>query len=104
MATGRAIITTDLPGCRQTVDPGVNGLLIEPRSVPSLVEAMETFIENRSAIAAMGRASRRMAEGKFDVRLVNRLLLARMQIDGSAATAGAGQHQPSGGAAAQATK
>lgn len=106
MATGRAIITTDLPGCRQTVDPGVNGLLIEPRSVSSLVEAMESFIENRSAIASMGRASRRMAEEKFDVRLVNRLLLSRMQIDGSAtaAGAGAGQHQPSGGAAAQATK
>lgn len=106
MATGRAIITTDLPGCRQTVDPGVNGLLIVPRSVSSLVEAMESFIGNRSAIASMGRASRRMAEEKFDVRLVNRLLLSRMQIDGSAtaAGAGAGQHQPSGGAAAQATK
>ncbi|WP_420361363.1 glycosyltransferase family 4 protein [Ensifer canadensis] len=106
MATGRAIITTDLPGCRQTVDPGVNGVLIEPRSVSSLVEAMEGFIEKRSAIAAMGRASRRMAEERFDVRLVNRLLLARMQIDDKATTACTddGQHQPSGGAAAQATK
>ncbi|MEK1944076.1 MAG: hypothetical protein AAAB36_00675, partial [Ensifer adhaerens] len=77
-----------------------------PRSVSSLVEAMEGFIEKRSAIAAMGRASRRMAEERFDVRLVNRLLLARMQIDGKATTACTddGQHQPSGGAAAQATK
>ncbi|MGF6177817.1 glycosyltransferase family 4 protein [Ensifer sp. 4252] len=106
MATGRAVITTDLPGCRQTVDPGVNGLLIEPRSVSSLAEAMEGFIEKRSTITAMGRASRRIAEERFDVRLVNRQLLARMQIDGKATTAcvDTAQHQPSGGAAAQATK
>ncbi|WP_083203865.1 glycosyltransferase family 4 protein [Ensifer adhaerens] len=106
MATGRAIITTDLPGCRQTVDPGVNGLLIEPRNVSSLVEAMETFIEDRAAILTMGQASRRMAEEKFDVRLVNRLLLARMQIgdNATAANVETGQHQPSGGEAAQATK
>ncbi len=106
MATGRAIITTDLPGCRQTVEPGVNGRLIEPRSVSSLAAALTSFIENRSAIATMGRASRRMAEEKFDVRLVNRLLLARMQLDERPlkGSADAGQHHPSGGAAAQATK
>lgn len=106
MATGRAIITTNLPGCRETVEPDVNGRLVEPRDVSSLTEAMTSFIEDRLAIAAMGRASRRLAEEKFDVRLVNRLLLARMQLDGrpTLGSAESGQHHPSGGAAAQATK
>lgn len=74
MATGRAIITTDAPGCRQTVQPGVNGLLVPPRCPEALSNAMEEFIKNPHLAEVMGAASRRMAEDVFDVRGVNRIV------------------------------
>jgi len=67
MATGRAIITSDFRGCRDTVVDGVNGYLVTPQSTQSLVEAMTRFIEKPDLIAPMGQASRRMAEEKYDV-------------------------------------
>ncbi|SDA92751.1 glycosyltransferase family 4 protein [Sinorhizobium sp. NFACC03] len=104
MATGRAIITTDLPGCRDTVEPGINGVLVRPRDSADLAGAIESFLTAPDTITAMGNASRRIAEKRFDVRLVNRLLLSRMNLDNCAASASVHQHQPAGGAAPQATK
>jgi glycosyltransferase involved in cell wall biosynthesis len=49
MAMGRAVITTDVPGCRETVVDGVNGLLVKDRETASLVAAMRTFAGERSA-------------------------------------------------------
>jgi glycosyltransferase involved in cell wall biosynthesis len=71
MAMGRPVITTDAPGCRETVVDGVNGYLIPPRNVPALVEAMEQFIKNPAHIETMGKESRRLAEERFDVRTIN---------------------------------
>jgi len=68
---GRPVITTDVPGCRETVVHGVNGYLIRPRSVPALVEAMEQFIKNPAHIETMGKESRRLVEERFDVRTIN---------------------------------
>ncbi len=70
LATGRPIITTDSRGCRQTVETGVNGFLVEPRSIDSLVAAMRRFADDPSLIEPLGLASRKMAEEKYDVRLV----------------------------------
>jgi glycosyltransferase involved in cell wall biosynthesis len=75
MACGRAIITTDAPGCRETVVPGENGLLVPPRDADALLRAMLHFIEEPAAAARMGAASRALAERKYDVRLVNEALL-----------------------------
>jgi glycosyltransferase involved in cell wall biosynthesis len=75
MAMGRAVITTDAPGCRETVDEGVNGFLVPVRDVKALVAAMLRFIENPGLIASMGQQSRRMAETRFDVRKINAKLL-----------------------------
>jgi len=66
MAVGRAIITTDVPGCRETVIEGYNGFLIPPWNADDLAKKMVTFIENPQLIVKMGVASRRMAEEKFD--------------------------------------
>lgn len=74
MSVGRPIITTDVPGCRETVD-GHNGLLVPARNIPALVEAMESFLVKPSAIHTMGSASRRLAERKFDVKRVNKTIL-----------------------------
>ncbi|MDC0078265.1 glycosyltransferase family 4 protein [Deltaproteobacteria bacterium] len=75
MAMGRAVITTDAPGCRETVDDGVNGFLVSVRDVNALVAAMLRFIENPDLIESMGQQSRRLAEERFDVRRINAKLL-----------------------------
>lgn len=75
MAIGRAVITTDVPGCRETVIDGKNGFLIPPFSPDALAEKMLYFINNPEKINQMGRESRRIAEKKFDVRKVNQRLV-----------------------------
>lgn len=75
MTMGRPVITTDAPGCRETVDEGVNGFLVPVRNVPALASAMLRFVETPSLIETMGRESRRLAEARFDVRNINFRLL-----------------------------
>jgi glycosyltransferase involved in cell wall biosynthesis len=80
MAMGRPIITTDSPGCRETVEHGVNGFLIPKCDVPALVTAIEFYIENPAEINRMGMASRRIAEEKYDVHKVNAVILKAMEL------------------------
>lgn len=80
MSMGRAIITTDAPGCRETVIDGENGFLVPVRSVDGLVEAMKAFIENSELVAQMGQRSREIAEEKYDVHKVNTVMLREMGI------------------------
>jgi glycosyltransferase involved in cell wall biosynthesis len=80
MAMGRPVITTDVPGCRETVVDGKNGFLIPSRDVPALAAAMQRFIENPSLIDTMGKASRQLAEERFDIRRVNAMMLETMGI------------------------
>src|SRR5690606_27740423 len=55
MAMGRAIITTDAPGCRETVIDGDNGFLVSVRSVDSLVLAVQRFVKDPELIIQMGQ-------------------------------------------------
>ena len=80
MSTGRAIITTDTPGCRETVVNEKNGYLIAPRSATSLVNSMLKFIKNPNIISDMGIKSREIAEEKYDVKKVNLKMLTTMKI------------------------
>ena len=75
MAMGRAIITTDAPGCRETVSDGDNGFLVPPRDADSLFAAMMRFVTHPGLAQRMGRASRKRAEAKYDVHGVNEKLL-----------------------------
>lgn len=86
MSTGRAIITTDAPGCRETVVHGKNGFLVPIQSAESLASAMEVFIKDTSLIVSMGRESRNIVEQKYDVRKVNEFMLAEMKIHSSSGT------------------
>ncbi len=71
LAMGRPVITTDTPGCRETVIPGVNGYFVESRSADSLYSAMSGFLAlTRDEQAAMGEKSRSLAEDKFDEKKV----------------------------------
>jgi glycosyltransferase involved in cell wall biosynthesis len=71
MSTGRAILTTDAPGCRETVIPGQNGFLVPVQNAHELAESMEKFIVTPGLIIQMGAKSRRIAEEKYDVHKVN---------------------------------
>jgi glycosyltransferase involved in cell wall biosynthesis len=81
MAMGRPIITTDAPGCRDTVIDGVNGYLVPVRAVDKLIEAMLVFRDDPSLVTKMGSESRRMAEEKYDVRMVNKIMLQEIGIE-----------------------
>jgi glycosyltransferase involved in cell wall biosynthesis len=80
MALGRPIITTDAPGCRETVEEGVNGFMVPVRNPEQLARAMLAFVENPDLIAAMGKESRRIAEQKFDVHKINTEIMETMGL------------------------
>lgn len=80
MAMGRPVITTDAPGCRETVVEGDNGYLVPVKSVDALAEAMRRFLEDPGLIETMGRRGRRLAESKYDVQRVNATMMAGMGI------------------------
>jgi glycosyltransferase involved in cell wall biosynthesis len=81
MAMGRAVITSDAPGCRETVEEGRNGFLVPVRDDGALAAAMERFIVSPELIGTMGAEGRRMAEQRFDVRKVNRTILDALGIE-----------------------
>jgi len=80
MAMGRPIITTDAPGCRETVVEGMNGYLVPIKTVNELACAMEKLIASPELIPVMGEASRNLIEEKFDVRKVNQVMISEMQL------------------------
>lgn len=75
MAIGRAIITTDVPGCRETVVDGVNGFLVPKWNPNALAEKMIYFIEHPDQIEKMGYESHKIAVEKFDAEKVNQRLM-----------------------------
>ena len=74
MAIGRPVITTDVPGCRETVVDGVNGFLVPPWDSDALAEKMLFLIEHPHEIIRMGDESHRIALEKFDVHKINPVL------------------------------
>lgn len=81
MAMGRAVITTDAPGCKETVVDGDNGFLVPVKSVDELLAAMQQFVDNPSLGAEMGERARQVAEEKYDVHKVNQVMLNAMGIN-----------------------
>jgi glycosyltransferase involved in cell wall biosynthesis len=80
MAMGRPVVTTDVPGCRGTVEDGVNGFLVPVRNPAALAEAMLRFLRQPGLIESMGRESLRIARERFDVRQINRTILNEMGV------------------------
>lgn len=82
MACGRAIITTDLPGCRETVDHESNGLLIPGQDVDALVTAITKMLDNPDLLKIYGDAGRRKVEGEFTTQaVVEKTLSVYHQMD-----------------------
>ncbi len=75
MATGLPLVATDVPGCREVVVDGVNGLLVPPKNPGALAAAIETLLKSPELRAEFGAASRRLAEERFsDQQVVSRIL------------------------------
>lgn len=66
MAIGRAIITTDVPGCKETLVDNYNGFIVPPWDADKLAECMMRFIEQPEILITMGQASRKIAETEYD--------------------------------------
>lgn len=75
-AAGRPIVTTDVAGCRDVVQPGVNGLLVPPGDPRALADALETLVRDPGLRARFGRAGRRIALERFDQRVIIPRMLA----------------------------
>lgn len=93
MAMGRPIVTTDVPGCRQTIEHGVSGLLVPARDSAALAAAMRQLAEAMDLRAAMGQAARARAERLYAADSVAKALLdgiGLVDIRQSARPAGTG--------------
>ncbi|MBE3605371.1 glycosyltransferase family 4 protein [Campylobacter sp. RM13119] len=75
MATGRAVITTDSVGCKETVEEDLNGFLIPLYDSQTLAQKMIYFIQNPEKIVQMGIESRKIAEKKFNITKKNKELI-----------------------------
>lgn len=80
MAMGRPIITTNSPGCKETVDEGINGYLVNPRDIDDLTKKMNWMIENPDKVREMGENSRLLCEEKFDVNKINEVMLKSLKL------------------------
>ncbi len=69
-ACGRAVVTTDVPGCRDAIIPGQTGLLVPVRNANALAKAIECLIVNKTLRQQMGKAGRKLAEERYAVEQV----------------------------------
>lgn len=75
-ACGRPIITTDVPGCRDTIIDGVTGLLVKVRDVPSLADALRILIVNPALRRKMGTTGRCVVEEQFSTEKITKQIFA----------------------------
>mgnify|MGYP001010536850 CR=1 FL=1 len=80
MALGRPIVTTDVPGCRETVDEGINGFLVPAKNSIALAEKLEILIQTPALRCKMAEKSYEICKKNFEVHLVNRVLLSKMSV------------------------
>lgn len=80
MAMGRSIITSDAPGCRETVRDGLNGFLVPVKDVQVLVDKMEYLVCNPDTNRIMGAKSEKIVIEKYDVKVVNKTIMEIMGL------------------------
>lgn len=71
MAVGRPIITTDVPGCKETVIDGYNGFIVPIKSPHILAEKIKSLLDDKALGKLMAENSRRLCEQKFDEERIN---------------------------------
>lgn len=70
-SVGRAIITTDSIGCRDSIEDGYNGFLVKLHDIPSCVEKVNYLLDNPDIAEELGKRSRKLVERKFDSRKID---------------------------------
>lgn len=81
LSAGRPIVTTNIPGCRDTVDERVNGCFVAPRDADALADAMESYLKRPDLIPAMARASRAKAERFATAASVKHTMLELLRLE-----------------------
>jgi len=79
MAMGKPVITSNMVGCKDTVENGKNGFVVPIKNIEKLADAMEKFIDNDELISKMGKRSREIAEAKYSVQEVNQSIHTVME-------------------------
>lgn len=80
MACGRPVITTDVPGCRETVEDGVSGVLVPPRDATALCDAFRMIEADGEKRRAMGQAALRRCGQRFEVGTVNKTMFRHLGL------------------------
>ncbi len=80
MAMGRPVITTDVPGCRETIVDGESGFMVPVRDTEALTQAMQRFLADPGLVPTMGALARIRAVEKYDVHAVNAVMMAAMGL------------------------
>ena len=78
MSIGRPILTTNTSGCRETVIDGQNGWLVPKADADALAHRMRWFLKNSDQLEKMGQCSRKIAQNRFEVELINRKMLRHL--------------------------
>ncbi|SDD38656.1 Glycosyltransferase involved in cell wall bisynthesis [Paracoccus isoporae] len=81
MSSARAVITTDAPGCGETVGDGEGGVVVPKGDPVALAGAMRRFLDDPDLAARMGRQARERVRRNNDIHAVNRLLLTEMGLE-----------------------
>ena len=80
MASARPIITTNTPGCKETVEEGQNGFFVPIHDAKALAEAMAYFVVHPEQVAKMGARSLEICRGKYEVSIINRRMMEIMDV------------------------
>jgi glycosyltransferase involved in cell wall biosynthesis len=80
MSMGRPIITTDAPGCKETVKHGISGYIVPKKNVSELVSSLKKFIQDPKSIANFGKESHAIAVEKYDVHKVNQAIISALNL------------------------
>ena len=80
LAMGRPVITTNTPGCRETVVEGKNGLFVKVKRVDDLADKMIWMIKNKAKLQKMGDKSYQMCLDKFTIEKINARMLEIMEV------------------------
>ncbi len=84
-ACGRPVVTTDVPGCREAVEPGGSGLLVPPGDAGALAGSLRSLLHDAALRERMGRRGRELAVERFSARTVNaRTLAVYRELTGAA--------------------
>lgn len=69
-ACGRAVVTTNVPGCRDAIEPGVSGLLVPVKNARKLADAIQTLLDDSEQRKMMGTKGRALAKTEFDIERI----------------------------------